>query len=277
MKKERSIICIENGFSKQILEDIYYKYLNIKKNHEYRLYYKIFFELESLRDNADIIYERKKSLDTDFKETIDLLNKKIKNEWGLIIPISPYLKLRWDDLHSPLIKSNSPLAKLVYSFGISSNTSLLPLKHRKRRLTQLNLSFALWLSKKPKKVTVSTKTLERDKKVIKYVCYLLVYNLNVKNRRVGRIFNIDKATVRRWVDEVKSWSVDEMEAMRCNLTRTKYFPKEPYNMYYNKIPLSKMEYKLTTDGIYESGRKRRCKPLSQLEKERLQPPQKHHS
>lgn len=270
MKKEKSVIHIKNIFSKKILEDIYHKYLNIKKNKDYRLYYKIFFELETLRDNADIIYKKDEFLETDFKETLDLLINNIKNKWGLLIPLSPYLKLRWEDLESPLIKSNSSLAKLIYSFGVSSDSKLLPVKHRKRRLTRISFRFALWPSGKPKKITVTEKTLEKDRKIVKFLCHLFVTNLHIEYRRVGRFFNRDKATIVKWIDEVKKWSDDEQEAVLCDLTGRKFYPKELFDQKdkkYKQIPFSAIEYKLTKDGLYGNGKRSKHKSLSRVEDE----------
>ena len=224
---------MKNIYPRDLLELAYGKYQNLKKDERYKFRYWV---LTELKKNCDSYSGKDRTIKDKLIGTIADWWIRIIREWDLRSPINPNLKLKKENLYKS-IRPNSPLAKLIWAFGISADSRLLT-------------------PQKPKK-TVSKRTRELDKRTKKFLCYTLWKETGISYRSLGRRFKADKETIANWIEEVNNWPEDERKAVMYECSRSKRLPDiDVLDLPGQDLtPLSKVEHKLTAGGIYQAGRK----------------------
>ena len=109
---------------------------------------------------------------------------------------------------------------------------------------EFNIGLAFYPSGKPKRVTVTKRTLLRNKREVKYLIYVL-NKTGVNCRRLGLYFNLSKDTVKAWADEVDGWSEPDRLAVQRELSGGRRLPdKDCYDLpYQNREPEEALDYK----------------------------------
>ena len=212
------------------IEEVCNNYQLLKKDSEYKFYYKLFSEFSSLSEQAQST-DKFSPLAKDLNEIAYSLERKINTDWKLTYPISPNYRITKKDLTRRTHNETSSLVRILYSFGIKIPFFLeYSIKAPARGMFEL----AFYPSGKPKNITVSKETLLRTKKHIKF----LIYTLNktgVQYRHLGLIFNLNKDTVKAWADEAQAWPEHERTAIQLELATSKrYTDKDVHDLPYEK-------------------------------------------
>jgi len=226
---------MKNTYYKRLLEIAYRQFQLLKEDEDYKFQWD---SLEELKNKC-----RKSSDDERFKYLLlfNDLSFKIKEKWFLTQPISPYLKLKKEDLFK-VVRPNSALAKFIYAFGVDTNPALVTKQKTIR--------------------TVSKVTQGRDLRKKKILCYLLLKKLRFSDRELARLLHVDKKTVKNWIREVKNWPVGEQNAVTNEILMRKHFANKDILVLPNqlKTSVSDIEHILTSNGIFKTGRKLKHKP-----------------
>jgi hypothetical protein len=234
---------VTSKYSARPLELAYEQYKLLREDEEYIIQFK---RLQKLSKKCQSISNKEEKI----KLLILLidLTMNIKKEWDLLMPISPYLKLKRQDIYKS-IRPNSSLAKFVYAFNIDSNPAL--------------------VSRKIAKETVSKPKKELELRVKQYLCYSMHKVRGAKNRMIARRFGISKDTVANWIEKVDSWSEDERNAVVAEAQIAKAISDtDVLNLSKQRlVSLSKLEYGLTKDGFCDDGRKMKHKPTDKASDE----------
>lgn len=238
---------------KRLLELSFQEYQMLKEDEEYKLQWDSLEKLEKeLRNKC-----RKGFSDDEVARalmSVTGLSRKIKEKWHLSKPISPYLKLKKEDLFKP-IRPKSSLAKFFYAFGMSA---FLPKdKHNKNKV-------------------ISKQRREMEKRIKQFQCYMM-HKKGKGFREIGRYLNISKDTAQNWNEEVKNWSEDYKERVFEEFLTSKPISdtdayvseesKEIEGEKYIKVQrpknlqsIDEIDYAITDKGLYTTGKKKRHKP-----------------
>ena len=220
---------------KKLLELSFKAYEMLKEDEEYKLQWD---SLEKLKKEVRKKCRESSSDDEIARALMSVtdLTRKIKEKWKLSEPISPYLKLKKEDLFKP-VRPKSSLAKFIYAFGIDTNPELLKSKQTMK--------------------TVSERTIERETKFKKFFCYSMISKDRSSCRRLARMYKVDKKTVKKWADEVESWSETERKIVSNEMLTGKYSPNMDVLRLskHFKTQFSKVEYGVTPEGMFKTGRK----------------------
>ena len=208
---------IANTYEKEALE-AYIQYEDIKGSLDYKIKYKLYTGSVSLKKYLLENQSEDASLLNIAEQLSGKLEADIKNKWNITTPISPYLKVSKNDLTKPTIRLTGSLAKILVAYSVISHQKLLTLIERLR--LNPTIRYIMFPSTKAKKIAVSDKTFEETKKQQKFLAHFLMKE-GSKYPTIGRIFNIDEGTAKRWCKEAASWSDEERETIRCSLFGTK--------------------------------------------------------
>jgi len=130
---------------------------------------------------------------------------EIRRGWGITIPIEPNLRLTEKDLTIEYTAPCSPLAKLIFAYGISCDSRLIMPPEKQTR-------------------TVSDKRFEFELRTQKYFAYALYKICHASLNKLGRFFNKDKGTIKKWVEEMEAQEEGEIEALLSETRTSKRLP-----------------------------------------------------
>jgi hypothetical protein len=236
---------IINNYPKEILEQAFEKYQALKKDPDYlgRLLPILYCErtYSSIRE-SDYITDKEQPLLAEYARELQKLNKLLADKYQLIRPISPSLNLRQKDLYQPTITPSSPLALVIFAFGIDDNPRLLsPKDYRKPRVRK----------------EVPPLTLKEKK----YFCYIWNTKARIAKRKslrsLGNLFKCDHKTVGNWIDEVRQWPETEKEAVANEIIRSKPLPnKDMMSMTRSITKFDDIMHIYGDEGFFDDGQKR---------------------
>ena len=227
---------MKNKYSKDKLE-LHYKYFMVlKKSMDYRTDYLVLTEMN----------KASKRYSGNDKTIADKLHRncfewwcKITDKWNIYSPINPSLKLKQEDLTGP-IRPRSVLARFIYAF-IEPNQEL--------------------IKRKEVKPTVTKRTKSMDEQVERVICYALfsIFKKYGKTRfrQLGRMFDIDKKTVKKRMSEYEKMSPNERDLFIEEALRGTKFPDADMMDSYHKkrTSFNQLAYALDETGnVAKTGR-----------------------
>ncbi len=232
------------------LELAFQMYQLLTKDEEYCHQWQALKELENKCRNSSNDNERFTAL-----FLVIALRLKIKENWQLQCPISPYLKIKKEDLCSTVRKGSS-LAKFMVAFGLGSPDLL-----EKQKIVK----------------SVSKDKANMEKRCFKLYCSMLREKFGKSYTALARLFKVDKKTIKNWVDEVSGWPKNEKFAVLAELINSKSLPDSDLYDDENEIeydpsssmpkgaikvvrprhlqPIEDIDAALTSDGLIKTGRK----------------------
>lgn len=181
---------MKNAYPKEVLEDIYSRYKELKDDSEYLMFYSANALFEYIWDMYPLFLDVDKELRNEVLEPQLESRMATLNKWGLRVLISPYLRIKKKSLYVEYIKAGTPLAKIIYAFNLSSDPKLLGKSEESK-----------------KKVSKETETFDLETK--KLFCWFS-WNATRGRRkpisysRLGRIFGVDDETIKKWIEEINS-------------------------------------------------------------------------
>lgn len=73
-------------------------------------------------------------------------------------------------------------------------------------------------------------------RITKMLIYLLANITRFSKRFLGTLFNRDKNTIKRWIEEVSNWSKEERDAVMTEIFNYRQIPnKDVYGLHFTKL------------------------------------------
>lgn len=185
------------SISRHDVDKIVKRYSEIQKNAEYA---KDYSEYQGCERKMFGIFDHgnKQKVDEGFKA----MQRKayLENKWGMKFLIKPSYKISFKKSYKS-IRPGTSLAKLVYALGVLNEPDLVK-------------------EIKAKKV-VSDQRLIMDARIRKFFCFSIIKGTKISYAALGRVMHVDKNTIKRWVEEVDSWTPAEQENARIEMQTSK--------------------------------------------------------
>lgn len=190
-------------------------------------------------------------------------NDKIKDEkyilLGNLIKVSPLYKTAVSDWRKyrvyclklfsigGLYSLEDSLVRFYIFTFIHSNKEL------KKKLKDIIAQ--IFLKSKIKRISIPRKQLET--RMNKFLCSSLHLKTKKSYSSLGRMFGVNKDTIKNWINEAETWPPEEREAIKNEITSSKSLsnidlldlPRQ------NLVSFSNAAYSLTSQGNYKNGKK----------------------
>lgn len=179
------------------------RYESLKRNTQYVEDYKKYYKLEKELPRLMI-----KGLEDQACASQCIKNfmeaESLEKKWGMKFLVKPTYKIKTKEKITS-IQPGTPLANIIYAFGISNNPNLLRVAEKKKQVSDLKHKM--------------------DERIKKFLCYSFIRILNISYSALGRLFQVDKNTIRNWINEVNEWSDEDKENVLLELRTSKNYSR----------------------------------------------------
>lgn len=175
------------------------RYLEVKKSAEYQQdfeKYKKYLRKMGEYFNPFCEDEKRRIRFFDFMQ----YKMQLENKWQMRFLVNPDYKVQFKERYSS-IRTGSPLAKIIYAFGISNDPNLLSNAKKERKVSKLKL--------------------DMDEEIKKFFCFAIITRTRMSYSSLGRIMSVDKNTIRNWVAEVQKWDYKTREKVMLEMRTSK--------------------------------------------------------
>ncbi|MEI8013079.1 MAG: hypothetical protein WCI27_11500 [Candidatus Omnitrophota bacterium] len=189
---------MKNYYPKTLLQDRFNQFQILKKDLHYREGFLLLKNMQLLCTYGILSAAYSKA---ELEELVIMqftMMQEMRFRWGLMMPITPDLRISASDLTAKTIRPRSSLAQLVFAYGLSNDSTLID-------------------PSKPKKIKISDLRVDLELRTQKYLVYTLHSKSHATFRKLGRIFNRDKDTIKAWVQEMSLLPEPEKIALTSEL------------------------------------------------------------